>query len=76
MESNTFAPYLKHYGKTKEEQIEKNKPAMAWLKKQMEEEISEEDRIANHEHWLKFIETVDSYRPEGFKLYSKYTKKE
>ena len=30
-------PYLKHFGQTPEEQLEKNKPAMAWAKARMEE---------------------------------------
>ena len=40
--THSFAPYMKHYGKTPEEQLEKNKPAMELLKKWMAEEVSEE----------------------------------
>ena len=33
---HTFAPYLKHLGKTPEEQLEKNRPLMTWLQQKME----------------------------------------
>ena len=40
---HTFAPYLKHLGKTPEEQLEKNKPLMTWLQQKMEEKVTEEE---------------------------------
>ena len=33
----SFLPYMKHFGRTPEEQLEKNKPAMAWAKARLEE---------------------------------------
>ncbi|NEO53394.1 MAG: hypothetical protein F6K54_10050 [Okeania sp. SIO3B5] len=36
-EKGILLPYLKHLGRTPEEQLEKNKPAMAWAKARMEE---------------------------------------
>ncbi|NES81902.1 MAG: hypothetical protein F6K10_11120 [Moorea sp. SIO2B7] len=49
--THSFGPYMKHYGKTPEEQLEKNKPAMALLKQWMEEEVSEEEAQARHEYF-------------------------
>jgi hypothetical protein len=67
----TFAPYMKHYGKTLEEQIEKNKPLMEWLKQKIEEEVTDEEAEANREALQRLKETIDSFRPEGHKLFSK-----
>lgn len=67
----TFAPYMKHYGKTVEEQIEKNKPLMEWLKRELEEEVTDEEAEANREALQRLKETIDSFRPEGHKLFSK-----
>ncbi len=67
----TFAPYMKHYGKTVEEQIEKNKPLMEWLEQQMKEEVTDEEAEANREALQRLKETIDSFRPEGHKLFSK-----
>jgi hypothetical protein len=67
----TFAPYMKHYGKTVEEQIEKNKPLMEWLKQKIEEEVTDEEAEANREALQRLKETIDSFRPEGHKLFSK-----
>jgi hypothetical protein len=67
----TFAPYMKHYGKTVEEQIEKNKPLMEWLEQQMKEEVTDEEAEVNREALQRLKETIDSFRPEGHKLFSK-----
>lgn len=69
---STFAPYLKHLGKTPAEQLEKNKPLMDWLKKQLEEgeELTESEKLARERQWEEFKELVDSFRASGHKLYS------
>ena len=69
--NQSFAPYMKHFGKTPEEQIEKNKPFMEWLKKQIDEEVTDEEAKANREALERLKQTIDSFRPEGHKLYSK-----
>lgn len=68
---NSFTPYMKHYGKTQEEQIEKNKPFMEWLKKQIDEEVTDEEAKANREALERLKKTIDSFRPEEAKLFSK-----
>jgi hypothetical protein len=67
-----FASYMKHFGKTPEEQLEKNKPLMEWLIKQMEEakKLTESEKIERERQWEEFKEIIDSFRPEGHKLYS------
>ncbi|WP_107670570.1 hypothetical protein [Cyanothece sp. BG0011] len=71
---NFFEPYMKHYGRTPEEQLEKNKPLMEklrkWIEENKAEEISEEEAKARAEYWEEFKKTIDSFRPEGHKLYS------
>ncbi len=72
--SGMFEPYMKHYGRTPEEQLEKNKPLMEklrkWIEKNKSEEISEEKAKAREEYWEEFKKNIDSFRPEGHKLYS------
>lgn len=68
--TNKFAPYLKHKGETSEEQLRLNQPAIALLKKWLEEEITESEKIARERQWEMFKETIDSFRPQGHKLYS------
>jgi predicted nucleic acid-binding protein len=69
---HAFAPYLRHYGKTVEEQIEKNKPLMEWLKQKIEEaeNLTEEEVQVNHEYLEELKATIDSFRPTGHKLFS------
>ena len=70
---STFAPYLKHLGKTPAEQMEKNKPLMDWLEKQIKEAetLSESEVKANQEYLEQLKQTLDSFRPEGHKLFPK-----
>ena len=68
---NSLAPYMKHYGKTPEEQLEKNKPFIKWLKQEMEEEVTDEEDQENAKYWEEVKEIIDSYRPSGHKLFSK-----
>ena len=70
---STFAPQLKHLGKTPAEQLEKNKPLMDWLKKQIEEAetLSESEVKANQEYLEHLKQTLDSFRPEGHQLFQK-----
>lgn len=69
---STFAPYMRHYGKTKEEQLEKNKPLMEWLKQKMKEveNLTEEEAQAREQQWELIKQIIDSARPEGHKLFS------
>lgn len=68
--THSFAPYLKHFGKTPEEQLEKNQPFKKWLEQKLKEEVSEEEAQANHEFLQRLKATIDSFRPEGHKLFS------
>jgi len=67
---SSFAPYLKHQGRTIEEQIRLNQPAMEWLKKQIEEEVTETELQIRRKNLEIFKQTMDSFRPSGHKLYS------
>jgi hypothetical protein len=67
-----FASYMKHYGSTPDEQILLNKPLMEWLKKQLlqAENLTEEEEAAREQQWTEFAEILDSFRPQGHKLYT------
>lgn len=65
-----FANNMKHLGTTTEEQIKKNQPLMEWLKQELETEITEEEAQVNHEKLKSLKLTLDSFRPEGNKLFS------
>lgn len=67
-----FEPYMKHYGRTPEEQLEKNKPLMEWLEKQIKEaqNLTEEEIQANSKYLENLKQTIDSFRPKGHKLFS------
>ncbi len=69
-----FEPYMKRYGRTPEEQLEKNKPLMEWLEKKIEatrsEELTEEEIQARKDHWEQVKQNIDSFRPKGHKLFS------
>jgi len=65
-----FADHMKHLGATLEEQIQKNQPLMEWLKQELETEITEEEAQANHDKLESLKRTLDSFRPEGHKLFS------
>ena len=69
-----FTPYMKHYGQTREEQLEKNKPLMErlkkWIEKNEAEEITEEEAKARQQQWEEFKQIMDSFRPTGHKLYT------
>ncbi len=67
--SDYFQFSLKHQGKTVEEQIQLNQPAMKWLKECFEEEITEEEAKTRQEDLEIFKQTVDSFRPQEYKLY-------
>ena len=70
--SGIFEPYMKHYGRTPEEQLEKNKSFMEWLEKQIKAaaNLTEEEIKVNSEYLVNLKQTIDSFRPEGHKLYS------
>lgn len=67
-----FAPYMKHYAETPEEQIEKNKPLMEWLKQKIEtsQNLTDEEIERNTEYLENLKQTIDSFRPNGHKLYT------
>ena len=44
---------------------------MEWLKKCLEEEITEEEAQTRQEDLERFKQIVDSFRPQGHKLYHK-----
>ncbi len=68
---HTFAPYLKHLGKTPEEQMEKNKPLMTWLQQKMEEKVTEKEAEENSKNWEIVKEIIDNNRPSGQKLFTR-----
>jgi hypothetical protein len=43
---------------------------MEWLKQELEVEITEEEAQVNHEKLKSLKLTLDSFRPEGHKLFS------
>ncbi|MGB3208878.1 MAG: hypothetical protein WBB28_28130 [Crinalium sp.] len=61
---------MKHFGKTPEEQLEKNQPLLEWLKQKINQEVTESEAKANHEALESLKETIDNFRPEGHKLFS------
>lgn len=67
-----FAPYMKHYGQTTEEQLEKNKPLMEWLRQKIEaaKNLTEEEVQTNQEYLENLKKNIDSFRPAGHKLYT------
>jgi len=67
---NSVPPLLKHLGKTKEEQLQKNQPAMELLKVWIEEEVTQEELKQRESYFEAFKQIVDSARMPGHKLYS------
>ena len=53
-----------------EEQLRLNQPAMEWLKKQIEEEVTETELQIRRKNLEILKQTMDSFRPSGHKLYS------
>ena len=70
--SRETAFYMKRFGKTPQEQLEKNKPLMEWLKKQIEDsETLTRQEVKNNQEFLeKLKKNIDSFRPEGHKLFT------
>lgn len=70
--TNSFREFVKRLDLTPEEQLEKNKPAMAFLEKLMKEtqEMSEEESKEREQFFEDFKKNIDAERPDGFKLYS------
>ena len=63
-------PFLKHMGRTKEEQLQKNQSAMELLRGWLEEEVTEEESKQRESYFESFKEIVDSGRLPERKLYS------
>lgn len=66
----SLTPFLKHMGKTPEEQLQKNQAAMKLLREWIEEEVSEEDLKQREHYFDSFKEIIDNERLPGYKLYS------
>ncbi|MDB9519502.1 hypothetical protein PN466_21390 [Roseofilum reptotaenium CS-1145] len=60
---------LPHKRETLEEQIDKNKEALALLKQWIEEEPSSEEVRDREQYWQTVKEIIDGERSSGFKLY-------
>lgn len=71
-QTGIFEPYMKHYGRTPEEQLEKNKPLMEWLEKKIKEaqNLTEEEIQSRKDYWEQVKQNIDSFRPKGHKLFS------
>ncbi|HLO52440.1 MAG TPA: hypothetical protein VK211_28830, partial [Kamptonema sp.] len=54
---------LRHKGESREEQIEKNKPAIALLQKWLEEEVRQEEACDRENYWQTVKEIIDRERP-------------
>lgn len=65
----SVTPFLKHMGRTKEEQLQKNQAAMELLKEWLEEEVTEEESKQREIYLESFKEIVDSERLPEHKLY-------
>lgn len=65
----SVTPFLKHMGRTKEEQIQKNQSAMELLREWLEEEVTEEESKQRESYFESFKEIVDSGRLSERKLY-------
>ncbi|BAZ17628.1 hypothetical protein NIES4071_95080 [Calothrix sp. NIES-4071] len=65
-----LAPYLKHMGRTPEEQLQKNQGAMKLVRSWLDEKVSPEESKKRSLHFELFKQIVDNERPPGHKLYS------
>lgn len=66
----TLAPYLKHMGRTPEEQLQKNQGGIKLVKSWLEEKVSPEESRERELYFELFKQIVDNERPTGHKLYS------
>lgn len=69
-DGKTLAPYLKHMGRTPEEQLQKNQGAIKLVKSWLEEKVSPEESKKRDIQFELFKQIVDNERPPGHKLYS------
>lgn len=65
-----LAPYLKHMGRTPEEQLQKNQGAMKLVRSWLDEKVSPEESKKREIHFEIFKQIMDNERPPGHKLYS------
>ncbi len=56
--------------RTPEEQMERNRAAMAWLERKMNESITAEEAEFRERYFETFKQLVDAHRPVGQKLYA------
>lgn len=69
-DGKTLAPYLKHMGRTPEEQLQKNQGGIKLLRKWLDEKVSPEESRERELYFELFKQIVDNERPPGHKLYS------
>jgi hypothetical protein len=67
---NDLIPFLKHKGRTPEEQLQKNQAALELIRGWLSEEVTEEEAKEREIYFEYFQEIVDSTRLPGHKLYS------
>lgn len=67
---SSLLPYMTNVGRTREEQIQKNQKALAYLQSKMDEEVSEEELQKSRETWERVKKIIDEQRPPGQKLFS------
>ena len=68
--SDSLKPYMQHFGKSPEEQLQLNQPAMKLLKKWMQEEVTDEEAKRRRDALERLKQIIDSFRPSGHKIYS------
>jgi hypothetical protein len=66
--SADLAPYLKHYGRSKAEQIQINQKGLAMLRRWREEKLSDEDLKEAETTWEEVKKSIDKNRSR--KLFS------
>lgn len=67
--TNSLTPYLKHMGRTPEEQLQKNQAGIKILRKWLDEKVTPEEAREREIHFELFKQIVDDERPAGHKLY-------
>lgn len=60
--SEELAPYMKHYGKSREEQIKINQAAVEMIRAWREEKLTEEELKAAEETWERVKKIIDENR--------------
>ncbi|MBC6478943.1 MAG: hypothetical protein GDA56_15410 [Hormoscilla sp. GM7CHS1pb] len=66
---NELTPFLKHKGRSPEEQLQKNQAAIELIRGWLEEEVTEEESKQREIYFEDFQEIIDSTRLPGHKIY-------